>query len=297
VQYLVADALGSVRGIVSSSGSLTASTSYDAWGNPEATGGLTSYTPFGFAGGYTDPSGLLYLIGRYYDPATGQFLSVDPLVDETGQPYAYTGDDPVNRVDPSGDIATNQFDQGCGAVIQDCEESPAQGCSAGPTHVTPNPVVDEFATPPRTGSVTVKSPTITIGAPSAPVTITIQATATVSGVDPIGVGIEQDGTVDLSDGGLLTTSISPDGAISAASHDFSVSPGSAIGFSPPTSYQVGPDTVTVAITATYTLNRFPGAGSLGPIVAGAGASIYGLSEIGCDIVFPEAAPACEFLIP
>ncbi len=91
-----------MRGVVSSSGSLTASTSYDAWGNPETTGGLTSHTPFGFAGGYTDPTGLLYLIGRYYDPGTGQFLSVDPLVQETGQPYAYTGDDPVNAVDPLG---------------------------------------------------------------------------------------------------------------------------------------------------------------------------------------------------
>jgi hypothetical protein len=42
------------------------------------------------------------LVGRYYDPSTGQFLSIDPLVDETGQPYAYTGDDPVNGVDPLG---------------------------------------------------------------------------------------------------------------------------------------------------------------------------------------------------
>jgi hypothetical protein len=29
-------------------------------------------------------------------------LSVDPDVAETGQPYAYTGDDPVNAVDPKG---------------------------------------------------------------------------------------------------------------------------------------------------------------------------------------------------
>jgi RHS repeat-associated protein len=100
--YLVADALGSVRGIVSASGSLTASISYDASGNPETTGGLTTYTPFGFAGGYTDPTGLIYLIHRYYDPSTGQFLSVDPMVDQTGQPYAYAGDDPVNGVDPLG---------------------------------------------------------------------------------------------------------------------------------------------------------------------------------------------------
>ena len=41
-------------------------------------------------------------MGRYYDPATGQFLNVDPLVDATGQTYVYTGDDPVNGVDPSG---------------------------------------------------------------------------------------------------------------------------------------------------------------------------------------------------
>jgi RHS repeat-associated protein len=102
VKYLVSDALGSVRGIVNSSGSLGDSTTYDAWGNPETTGGLTSDTPIGFAGSYTDPTGLLYLINRYYDPATGQFLNVDPLVDATGAPYFYTGDDPVNGTDPTG---------------------------------------------------------------------------------------------------------------------------------------------------------------------------------------------------
>ena len=42
------------------------------------------------------------LVNRYYDPATGQFLSVDPLVDVTGQAFAYTGDNPVNAVDPLG---------------------------------------------------------------------------------------------------------------------------------------------------------------------------------------------------
>jgi hypothetical protein len=48
VTYLNTDSLGSVRGIISSSGALTATTSYDAWGNPQASGGLTAYTPFGF---------------------------------------------------------------------------------------------------------------------------------------------------------------------------------------------------------------------------------------------------------
>ena len=105
ITYLVPDTLGSVRGIVSSAGTLTASASYDAWGNPQTSGGLNSYTPFGFAGAYTDPTGLMYLINRYYDPGTGQFISLDPDVRQTQQPYAYANGNPVSNTDPSGDSA------------------------------------------------------------------------------------------------------------------------------------------------------------------------------------------------
>ena len=42
------------------------------------------------------------LVNHYYDPATGQFLTVDPLVDQTGQAYSYANDDPVNGEDPLG---------------------------------------------------------------------------------------------------------------------------------------------------------------------------------------------------
>jgi hypothetical protein len=41
---------------------------------------------------------------RWYDPGTGQFLSVDPDLAETAQPYTYAGDDPVNMRDPSGNL-------------------------------------------------------------------------------------------------------------------------------------------------------------------------------------------------
>ena len=102
ISYLNADSLGSVRGIISTTGALTAATSYDAWGNPQAAGGLTAYTPFGYAGGYTDPAGLLYLINRYYNPATGQFLSIDPAVSATQEPYSYASGNPVTNTDPTG---------------------------------------------------------------------------------------------------------------------------------------------------------------------------------------------------
>jgi RHS repeat-associated protein len=75
---------------------------YSVWGVQTIQAG-TDVTPFGFQGSYTDPSGLIYLIDRYYDPSTDQFLSVDPDLAETGQPYAYTADDPLNRTDPNGD--------------------------------------------------------------------------------------------------------------------------------------------------------------------------------------------------
>jgi RHS repeat-associated protein len=46
---------------------------------------------------------LNYLRGRYYDPATAQFLSRDPAVSSTMSPYAYVAGNPLNVTDPSGD--------------------------------------------------------------------------------------------------------------------------------------------------------------------------------------------------
>jgi RHS repeat-associated protein len=104
--YLMTDSLGSIRGTVSASGALTGSATYDAYGNPLTPGGLTA-TPFGYAGYYTDGTGLDYLVNRYYDPATGQFLSVDPLASTTNAPYAYAAGNPATYTDPSGQSAVN----------------------------------------------------------------------------------------------------------------------------------------------------------------------------------------------
>jgi RHS repeat-associated protein len=90
-----------VQLVFSSTGSLLNRSSYSTWGGQTNTNG-SNKSPFGFEGGYTDTSGLIYLNARYYDPATAQFLSVDPLVQQTGQPFAYAGDNPINWSDPSG---------------------------------------------------------------------------------------------------------------------------------------------------------------------------------------------------
>jgi hypothetical protein len=45
---------------------------------------------------------VVFIINRYYDPTTDQFLSVDPKVSQTDQPYAFAGDSPLNATDPLG---------------------------------------------------------------------------------------------------------------------------------------------------------------------------------------------------
>jgi RHS repeat-associated protein len=60
-------------------------------------------TPLGYDAQYTSSdTGLIYLRARVYDPATGQFLSRDPLASVTRAPYNYALDNPVNLGDPSG---------------------------------------------------------------------------------------------------------------------------------------------------------------------------------------------------
>ena len=41
-------------------------------------------------------------VNRYYDPASYQFLSIDPKVGTTMEPYAFVGGDPLNATDPLG---------------------------------------------------------------------------------------------------------------------------------------------------------------------------------------------------
>lgn len=101
-QYYFADAHNSTAALTDATGATVGSYAYNAWGAVTTHTG-TATTPFQFAGGYTDAeTGFLYLLARYYDPRTANFLSIDPLVQHTGQAYAYANDDPINLSDPLG---------------------------------------------------------------------------------------------------------------------------------------------------------------------------------------------------
>lgn len=102
VEYLHTDNLGSVRLITDNTGDAIATNTFDEFGNRVNHTG-TADSAFGYTGAWTDAdTGLVHLRARDYDPATGQFLTVDPAVDQTRQPYAYVGNNPLSRTDPTG---------------------------------------------------------------------------------------------------------------------------------------------------------------------------------------------------
>ena len=94
---------------------------YDVWGavihdsNP-------GFQPFGYAGGLYDPDTQLTRFGaRDYDAETGRWTAKDPIFFNGGDTnlYGYVLQDPVNGVDPEGEvavIATGLFGAALGAA-------------------------------------------------------------------------------------------------------------------------------------------------------------------------------------
>jgi RHS repeat-associated protein len=100
--YYGYDAHGDVRYLMDSTGAVTDTYDYDAFGNLVGSTGTTPNV-YRYQGEALDAeTGLYYLRARYYDPTVGRFLNVDPMTDEGEHPYTYAGADPVNGHDPTG---------------------------------------------------------------------------------------------------------------------------------------------------------------------------------------------------
>jgi len=107
LSYYQYDGGGSVRQLTSSTGQVTDSYEYDAFGNSFTKQGATPNNYLYRGEQFDSDLGLYYLRARYYNPATGRFMSRDPLNGRLGDPaslhkYLYANGDPANGIDPTG---------------------------------------------------------------------------------------------------------------------------------------------------------------------------------------------------
>ncbi|MGH9949384.1 MAG: RHS repeat domain-containing protein [Pyrinomonadaceae bacterium] len=109
VGYFLADHLGSTNGLADSSGVVTASQSYDSFGNGT---NATFPSRYQFTGRELDSfSGLQFSRARFYDPNLGRFISEDPIGFGGGHVnlYGYVKNRPLMYRDsrglfPDGDV-------------------------------------------------------------------------------------------------------------------------------------------------------------------------------------------------
>ena len=99
-----ADGLGAVTSLSNAAGALAQTYTFDSFGKQTAaTGSLTN--PFQYTGRESDTeTGLYYYRARYYDPATGRFLSEDParFASGTNDFFTYVENSSLNFRDPFG---------------------------------------------------------------------------------------------------------------------------------------------------------------------------------------------------
>jgi RHS repeat-associated protein len=105
VSYFLPDGLGSVRTVLGGE-EIALVRDYMPYGEVLASSG-TGASQYGYAGEWTDASGMQHLRARYYDPSVGRFVSRDIWEGFVTRPqslnhWIYVEGNPINRTDPRG---------------------------------------------------------------------------------------------------------------------------------------------------------------------------------------------------
>lgn len=91
-----------------SSYALSSQKGYDVWGGVRLGSAGAGNRYCGNLGHQQDDeSGLIYMRARYYEPGSGRFISEDPARDGMNW-YAYCENNPINRVDSSGQMSDEE---------------------------------------------------------------------------------------------------------------------------------------------------------------------------------------------
>jgi RHS repeat-associated protein len=101
--YYSADGLGSVTSLTNTSGANAQTYTYDSFGNLTASSGSLTNSFRYTAREFDAETGLYFYRARYYDPASGRFISQDPIEFNGGNNfYAYVKNGATNLIDPKG---------------------------------------------------------------------------------------------------------------------------------------------------------------------------------------------------
>jgi RHS repeat-associated protein len=106
--WALADRLGSIDLLTDKDGVVVDKRTFDSFGRVLSETNPSVSFRYGYTGRERDlESGLDYYRARYYDPAVGRFISVDPMGFGAGDTnlYRYVSNNATNWTDPSGEIA------------------------------------------------------------------------------------------------------------------------------------------------------------------------------------------------
>jgi RHS repeat-associated protein len=114
--YVFDGSIGNILGLINAAGTVTATYSYDPYGDystTSSTGSAAGLNPYRTASGIYDRTTNWIKFGqRWYNPNTGRFTQQDSIERLTnpaqGNRYAYAADNPINTIDPTG-----KFSLGC----------------------------------------------------------------------------------------------------------------------------------------------------------------------------------------
>jgi len=119
LNFILGDHLGSTSLVTDANGVMVSETRYKAWGEERYSSG-TKQTKYGYTGQYSYAAdfGLEFFNARWYDSSLSRFAQADTIMPGGVQGwdrYAYTANNPVRYVDPTGHITCTD-DGYCGSL-------------------------------------------------------------------------------------------------------------------------------------------------------------------------------------